>query len=823
LNLTALLSRPCVRLCAGILASAVLLGLYARGGAGWLLGFVALVPWLRTLDANKSLVGALLSGWLMSMAFTAAAFTWFGTAIGNYAQIGSAGGLLIVLIAAPLLQPQFIAFALVRHITRRWHGPLLCALAGASAWVATEWLGIKFLGDTLGYGLYPSALLRQAADVGGTAGLTLLLLLANEGVSAALARRAQGVRAMAQPLALAALVPLLLAGYGLHVVSTLSTTPAPASKPLRMGLLQSNITDYDRLRREKGADEVVREVLDTHFAMSYDAVERQKADAVLWSETVYPLTFGHPKNEAGAELDREIQGIVNAAQVPFVFGTYDVDDAGEYNAAAFVEPGKGVLGYYRKTRLFPFTEYVPAWLDGPALRQLLPWTGAWLPGTGARVFPLRLKDGREIPVLPLICLDDTDTGLAIEGTRQGAQAILTMSNDAWFSADTLGAEMHQTAAAFRSIETRLPQFRVTSNGHSAVIDATGRVIAGSTMGERTLVIGDLPVADPPRTLMVAWGDWVGRVAAAFLVLLGVTAALRRWWAPAAEESAALADAAALPAAVSVLPPVARVVAGVLRAFARGSLLWMVIAFLLGDGSWPANTLAQIRLFSALFLAPELAAWLVLRAFAARATLEPGLLVLTRGKRRMELALQDIAAIEPWRLPIPARGALLRLASGPAYGLAHANPVALARVLVAAGSAAPAQSPTRTSLYAQARGAIRRGRLDHPLVKFVLLPLVLAVPAFRLHQHITYGSGFGEYEAFGFQAYLAGFMLWWAAWAIGVVLTAAGVRAAIEAGTLATLIVRPGQAIDARRWFERLGLAVLYLGVPLWLLVRIFGM
>jgi apolipoprotein N-acyltransferase len=818
------LSRPGVRAGVGVLASAVLLGLYARGGAGWLLGFIALVPWLRTLDATRSLVGALLSGWLMSVAFTAAAFAWFGTAIGSYSQLGPAAGLSILLVAAPLLQPQFIAFALVRHLASRWHGPVRCALAGASAWVATEWLGIKFLGDTLGYGMYPSPLLRQAADVGGTAGLTLLLLLANEGVSAALARRAQGVLAMARPLVLAALVPLLLAGYGFHVVSNvLSAAPAPAGKPLRMGLVQSNITDYDRLRREKGADVVVREVLDTHFAMSYDAIENQRADAVLWSETVYPLTFGHPKTEAGAELDREIQGIVNAAQVPFVFGTYDVDEAGEYNAAAFVEPGRGVLGYYRKTRLFPFTEYVPAWLDGPLLRHLLPWTGAWQPGTGARVFPLRLKDGREIPVLPLICLDDTDTSLAIEGARQGAQAILTMSNDAWFSGDALGAEMHQTAAAFRSIETRLPQFRVTSSGYSAVIDATGRVIAGTKMGERTLVIGDVLVADPPRTLMVAWGDWVGRVAAAFLVLLIVAAVLRRWWAPGAEESVALSDAAVMPAQVALLPPAARVVAGVLRAFARGSLLWMVLAFVLGDGSWPTNTLAQIRLFSALFLAPELAAWLVLRAFAARATLEPGMLVLTRGRRRLEIALQDITAIEPWRLPIPGRGASLQLTSGQACGLAHAHPVALARVLVAAGAAVPAQSPTRTSLYAQARGAMRRGWLDHPLLKFGLLPLVLAVPAFRLHQHITFGSSFGEYEAFGLTAYLAAFALWWAAWAIGVVLTAAGVRAVIEAGTLMTLALRPAQMIDARRWFERFGLVVLYLGMPLWLLVRIFGM
>jgi hypothetical protein len=49
------------------------------------------------------------------------------------------------------------------------------------------------------------------------------------------------------------------------------------------------------------------------------------------------------------------------------------------------------------------------------------------------VLPLRLKDGREIPVLPMICLDDMDAGLAIEGARLGAQAILTLSNDAWFT------------------------------------------------------------------------------------------------------------------------------------------------------------------------------------------------------------------------------------------------------------------------------------------------------------------------------------------------------------------------------------------------------
>jgi apolipoprotein N-acyltransferase len=32
-------------------------------------------------------------------------------------------------------------------------------------------------------------------------------------------------------------------------------------------------------------------------------------------------------------------------------------------------------------------------------------------------------------------------------------------------------------------------------------------------------------------------------------------------------------------------------------------------------------------------------------------------------------------------------------------------------------------------------------------------------------------------------------------------------------------LRPAHAVDARRWLERLGLALLYLGLPAWLLLR----
>ena len=63
---------------------------------------------------------------------------------------------------------------------------------------------------------------------------------------------------------------------------------------------------------------------------------------------------------------------------------------------------------------------------------------------------------------------------------------------------------------------------MTSNGVSAVIDATGTVVAATAMGEQKLLIGEVSVRTPPATLMVVWGDWVGRAAAVLLLVLALS-------------------------------------------------------------------------------------------------------------------------------------------------------------------------------------------------------------------------------------------------------------------------------------------------------------
>ena len=72
---------PRTRDTAAVAASALLAFLYARGGAGWVLGLVVLVPWLRALDAPRSPARTLLLGWAMAVAYTLAVFGWWIAAV----------------------------------------------------------------------------------------------------------------------------------------------------------------------------------------------------------------------------------------------------------------------------------------------------------------------------------------------------------------------------------------------------------------------------------------------------------------------------------------------------------------------------------------------------------------------------------------------------------------------------------------------------------------------------------------------------------------------------------------------------------------------
>lgn len=813
---------------AGVTASSVLLALYARGGSAHLLGFVALVPWLLALRQERRLAGVLASALLMSAGMVVGVFAWFVAALDAYLNLGEFAALALLTALAPFLQPQLLAFALVRHTLDRRLGPSAGGIAGAAAWLACEWLYPKLLGDTLGHGLAPSDTLRQVADLAGAAGLTLLLLAVNEALASVPVRwRQHGWRGSVAPLLAVLLLVAGMGGYGSWRLDQLQQRQAEPAASLRIGLVQANITDYERLRAEVGAYAVIRHVLDTHAAMSAHAVQQQGAEALLWSETVYPTTFGKPKSADGAALDAEIQQLVEQLGVPLVFGSYDRDEGGEYNAAMVLEPARGLLGSYRKTHPFPLTEHVPAWLDGPRLRTLLPWAGSWQPGEGARVLPLRTADGRELNVLPLICLDAVHSQLAIDGARLGAQAIVALSNDSWFSTHPQGARLHLAVATFRSIETRLPQLRVTTNGFSAIIDESGAVVASTEMDQQAVLVGEVPLRSPPATLMLRWGDWLGAACTALLALWAVLALLLR--RPLADSAAPAALAAPSDGDhridVVLFGKPWRAISAALRVVAALGLGWLALRMLTVDGL-QVNSLDQLRLFACTVAAPLLASWAIQRAFTAQLQVTDRLLVLDQPHQRIEIPLSSLGTLRPWRLPWPRSGLDLTLASGRRWplGIQLAYPAALLRALSGRGSPArwSGDGDATFASYAGNRARFRHRWLDHAALKFGLFPLLPAVPAFRLHQVIAYGGPFGEYYTYGCTAWLGGLLIWWGAWSLGLMLYAAALRVLGELVNLLVMALAHPSAPVIRRITEWVCRTAFYLGAPGWLLLRIIA-
>lgn len=507
-----------MRACWGAALAAALLALVARVEAPWhLLAPVALAPWLVGLEGARPRA-ALGSAALLAAAMTAFALPWLPAAAAAYARAPAPVAWLATVALSPLLvQPQFLAAAAARLLSRRLRMPRAAvAAATALAYVGAEWALPKLFDDTLGVALHPSPALRQLAELGGVRGLTLLCLATSECAAAAFALRR---------LAPAAAGALALGGAALAGQLRLASVEAQlrAAPTFPAGLVQAAIGAYDKLAAEEGTYEAVRRILDAHFALSAELLQRGPLDLLVWPETVYPTTFGAPKSSDGAAFDAAIARLPSETSVPLVFGAFQGDAAGEHNAAFFLDR-RGVAAY-QKALLFPLTERVPAWLEAPWLRAALPWAGRWEPGPGPRAVDVQLRDGSAVRFAPLICYEAVHAGYAAAAARLGADALLTLSNDAWFPGPE-APRLHLLAAAFRSVELRLPQLRATNSGMSALILPTGELVSATAFGARAAVRVEVPRVGHPWTPVRAFGDWLGPAALAALALLLGGAAAR---------------------------------------------------------------------------------------------------------------------------------------------------------------------------------------------------------------------------------------------------------------------------------------------------------
>jgi apolipoprotein N-acyltransferase len=160
----------------------------------------------------------------------------------------------------------------------------------------------------------------------------------------------------------------------------------------------------------------------------------------------------------------------------------------------------------------------------PGVGMLGGVVGDFTPGERYALIPLGRGGARPLAGT-FICLESAYPYITRRLTREGADVLIEMTNDA-YQGDTAVLRQHLSNAVFRAVETGRPLLRVTNTGVGARIDESGRV--SDETGRFVEAVRTWPVARSAggNTFYVEHGDAFA-AGCALLSLAALAATLRR--------------------------------------------------------------------------------------------------------------------------------------------------------------------------------------------------------------------------------------------------------------------------------------------------------
>ena len=248
-------------------------------------------------------------------------------------------------------------------------------------------------------------------------------------------------------------------------------------------------------------------------------VAQEKPDLILWPETATPFFFQDAKEYQPLVLDIPIN---TKAFLLFGSPSYKIEKGkvNHYNSAYLASPSGQIIGKYDKIHLVPFGEYVP-------LSELLSFIGSLGEGigdfkSGQEIFNFSLPQGK---FGALICFEIIFPDLCRRFVKQGADFLVTITNDAWFGR-TSAPYQHFSIAAFRAVENRVFVARAANTGITGLIGPTGKILKQGAIFTEETMTGTIHLMKE-KTFYTHYGDVFAWVCSGFSVLLLSIAIFRR--------------------------------------------------------------------------------------------------------------------------------------------------------------------------------------------------------------------------------------------------------------------------------------------------------
>ena len=446
----------------------------------WPLGLVGLMPLWLAIRAVRPGVAFMLA-WLAGVTALMLATPWWLGLLKDFARLGLAPSLGLMLVASAYQALVFGAWAgVLRLLQIRYRvNPLL---AGPLLFAALESSLPFFFKMYLAITVWRAWPLTQAAEVGGPAAVSALLVLANLVLAELLLSRWRRLPVTSSVTIGAALFGLIVAGGFLRAAQVAALrTKAPV---MQVGLIQPNFGVLSAQERQMHGDRYVKALQQTTAALA-----KAGAELIVWPESAwpYPLDRGLKHDFPAGHPWTLRQGFGGR----LLFGTLSrtMGELPVYNSAVLLDQEGAMAGRYDKNTLLPFGEYIPLADFFPATAGRLRETMDHWPAITEGSSPPLLKDG----VLRLgiaICSEDLAPRMPSADGEQAPNLLISLASNAWFG--TSGAPLqHLALASFRAIEARRDLVRATNTGVSALVDPLGRVLAEGPLavagGDRSAV------------------------------------------------------------------------------------------------------------------------------------------------------------------------------------------------------------------------------------------------------------------------------------------------------------------------------------------------
>jgi apolipoprotein N-acyltransferase len=477
-----------------------------------LLAWVVLIPLHLALD-QCSRLRAFWLGWLSGLIGFTGIMAWVVTAMTTYGKVPEPVSYAILLLLTTYLGLYTGLYSLA-VVWLRDLIPRYGIFFAPCFWVALELFRTYLLSGLpwclLGYSQYRELELIQVADHTGVYGISFLIVLVNLALAELLVwimpffRGFHPVKLPWELLTTAASCMVLSWVYSSAVLSDRNTRDPDTS--VTVGVVQPNIEQavkWDRAFRDETMQRFDRLTAELGTG----------TDLVIWPEAATPFILEREK-----EYQLQLIAWAERAQAPILLGSPALrfyPDRRPYllNSAYLLGKDGTLLGRYDKHHLVPFGEYIPLktsllfFLD-----KMVEGIGDFEAGPGPTTLSFTPKSwgtegshgSRPVKFGVAICYEVIFPDLVRQFAANGAEFLVTITNDGWFGPSSAPAQ-HFAMVVFRSVENHVAFARAANTGISGFIDPFGQIIHATPLFTEQAAHAVIPTRHIP-TFYSYYGD-----------------------------------------------------------------------------------------------------------------------------------------------------------------------------------------------------------------------------------------------------------------------------------------------------------------------------